>query len=95
MTAQLTRPKALSIEDQTWLAEYLTTPPPPPSIADACCAAFARGVYAASIADPRCCVRCAAQRRQEALARRYAWRPAPFGRIRKVPASEAARWEDL
>lgn len=59
-----------------------------------CCDAFRRGEIAASLADPRCCMRCWPARRSAQLAARYAWRPAPFGRIRRVPPWQARCWND-
>jgi len=54
------------------------------------CAACGRDTHAPSIADLTCCLRCVPPRcRMD----RYAWRAAPFGRIRHVPAWHAARWE--
>ena len=68
--------------------------PPAAPTSDVCCEAFRRGVIAASLADPRCCMRCWPARRTAELAVRYAWRHAPFGRVRRVPSWEARRWRD-
>ena len=84
--------RRLSAADQALLAEYLHAPRPDPT--DACCAAFARGVFAASIHDPQCCVRCCPARQAAIEARRYAWQWTPFGRMRKVRASEAQAWPE-
>ena len=49
------------------------------------CAECNRDTFTASIKDPERCTECARTR--------YAWHPAPFGRARKVPPLEAARWD--
>jgi hypothetical protein len=82
----------LTTEDRELLAIY-APPPPRLELGTACCEAFVRGVYTASIGDPQVCTRCAALRRAAEQAARYAWRPAPFGRIRIVPSWEAQAWE--
>lgn len=78
--------------DRELLALYEAPVPPPP--ADGlCCDGFRRGVFAVSIRDPLVCVRCWPARQAAIEARRYAWRHAPFGRIRRVPPRWAARWQ--
>lgn len=83
--------RALSARERVAL-DWLDLPVAPPLPETLCCDGFRRGVFAASVADPSCCVRCAAARRAEAQAARYAWRVVSFGRIRRVPAHEAQRW---
>ena len=63
--------RALSARERVAL-DWLDLPTAPPLPAQLCCDGFRRGVFAASVADPTCCVRCAAARRAEALAARYA-----------------------
>lgn len=62
--------------------------PPPPELPPPpwCCCDCGRDTHAASVADPARCGDCARTR--------YAWRPATFGKLRKVPPVEAARWTD-
>lgn len=72
--------------------DWLDLPAAPPLPELLCCDEFRRGVFAAAVADPTCCVRCVAQRRAETLAQRYTWRVVSFGRIRRVPRAEAQRW---
>lgn len=79
---------ALTPVDAALLA-WLPPSTPPPAPDARCCAAFRQGVFAASIHDPTCCVRCWQAR--QALP--YRWRVVPFGRIRRVPPAEAAQWE--
>jgi hypothetical protein len=50
------------------------------------CAGCGELHYLPSWSDARWCYRC--------VVVMPPWRPAPFGRIRKVPASVAARWDD-
>lgn len=85
--------RPLTPEDRELIALYLPPPPPRLELTTACCEAFVRGVYTASIGDPQVCTHCAAERRAAAQAARYAWRPAPFGRIRIVPSWEARAWD--
>lgn len=54
-----------------------------------CCAQCGRDAHAASVVDPSVCLRCA-----RALGLRIEWKPAPFGKIRKVAPAAAARWEE-
>ena len=83
--------RAISARERTAL-DWFDLPAAPPLPETLCCDDFRRGVFAASVADPTCCVRCAAQRRQLAQAERYTWRAVSFGRIRRVPLHEARTW---
>lgn len=85
---------SVSPQERAYLDLWYGTPAPPPPPRDVRCTEFRRGVFAASIHDPTCCTRCARVRAAETNAKRYAWQAAPFGRIRKVPASEAQRWSE-
>jgi hypothetical protein len=68
----------------------ITLPPPPPALpyetAFRCCDCGS-DVFAASVVDPRRCVRCARQRYT-------GWRRTSSGWIRRVPPVEAARWRE-
>lgn len=76
----------LSPMDRALLATYIDERPAPVAKGEGCCDGFRRGVFAASLHDPRCCIRCAPIR--------YGWKRAPFGKIRRVPPGEAQRWRD-
>lgn len=54
------------------------------------CATCGRDTHAPSVSDPSLCLGCAPRSTRP---NPYAWRPAPFGRIRKVSPFVAALWE--
>jgi len=76
---------ALTDRDRTLLA-WLDAERAPALRQEGCCAAFRAGAIAASIHDPRVCIRCAPAR--------YGWRRVVFGRIRRVSSGEAAHWKE-
>ena len=82
----------LTAPDRDLIAQCFDLPAAPvaPAAAQAlCCDGFRRGVIAASLYDPTCCMRCWPARAAE----RYGWRAASCGRIRRVPPGEAVRWD--